>query len=161
MTGPFKLISTAFRSLAKVRHAVAKAHFRNCSRLSTKFAKMTESRGVVGIVGSGLIGRSWALLFARAGYAVRLYDVMDGAAEAAVQQLHGEKLPELEAGNLLNGHTVEQVAERIGSVTSLSELLQDAVYVQECVPEALELKQKVFAQLDEELKALGRSSENL
>ena len=30
--------------------------------------------GRIGIVGSGFIGRAWAIVFARAGYEARLYD---------------------------------------------------------------------------------------
>src|ERR1700733_8282308 len=43
--------------------------------------RMTET---VAIVGSGLIGRAWAMIFARAGWTVRLYDPADGVAAAAV-----------------------------------------------------------------------------
>ncbi|MFX6296471.1 3-hydroxyacyl-CoA dehydrogenase NAD-binding domain-containing protein, partial [Acinetobacter baumannii] len=42
---------------------------------------MTES---VAIVGSGLIGRAWAMIFARAGWDVRRFDAAAGVAEAAV-----------------------------------------------------------------------------
>lgn len=37
----------------------------------------------VAIVGSGLIGRSWAVVFARAGYDVALYDPIDTVAAKA------------------------------------------------------------------------------
>ena len=30
---------------------------------------------VVAIIGSGLIGRAWALVFARAGWQVKMYDI--------------------------------------------------------------------------------------
>ena len=39
---------------------------------------MTES---VAIVGAGLIGRAWAMIFARAGWDVRLFDPAEGVAE--------------------------------------------------------------------------------
>jgi 3-hydroxyacyl-CoA dehydrogenase len=38
-------------------------------------ADLTDTRKVA-IVGSGLIGRSWAMVFARGGYNVCLYDVL-------------------------------------------------------------------------------------
>lgn len=37
----------------------------------------------VAIVGAGLIGRAWAMTFARAGWDVRLHDAAAGVAEAA------------------------------------------------------------------------------
>ena len=40
-------------------------------------------KGKVGIIGSGLIGRSWAMIFAAAGYRVVMFDIkreqVDGA----------------------------------------------------------------------------------
>ncbi len=42
---------------------------------------MTDS---VAIIGSGLIGRAWAMIFARAGWDVRLFDAADGVAQAAI-----------------------------------------------------------------------------
>ncbi len=38
----------------------------------------------VAIVGSGLIGRAWAMIFARAGWDVRLFDTAEGVAVGAV-----------------------------------------------------------------------------
>ena len=35
----------------------------------------------VAIIGSGLIGRAWAMVFARAGWDAALYDAVDGVAE--------------------------------------------------------------------------------
>ncbi len=37
----------------------------------------------VAIVGAGLIGRSWAVVFARSGFAVRLTDIHNEALDAA------------------------------------------------------------------------------
>ena len=45
--------------------------------------KKLKMKGKIGIVGSGLIGRSWAMIFASAGYNVVLFDIkkeqVDGA----------------------------------------------------------------------------------
>ena len=38
----------------------------------------------IAIIGSGLVGRSWAVSFARAGHDAFLWDSQDGAAEAAI-----------------------------------------------------------------------------
>ena len=40
--------------------------------------------GVVGVVGAGLIGRAWGMIFARAGWSVRLWDPVGGVADGAV-----------------------------------------------------------------------------
>ena len=50
--------------------------------------------GKVAVVGAGLIGRAWAMVFARAGWEVALYDSVPGVAEAGLG-LIGEGLSAL------------------------------------------------------------------
>eukprot|EP00055_Hartaetosiga_balthica_P004142 m.10290 g.10290 ORF g.10290 m.10290 type:complete len:328 (-) comp3648_c0_seq1:2581-3564(-) len=102
----------------------------------------------VGVVGSGLIGRCWAVLFARAGCDVMMFDIEEKQLEAAKVSIL-ETLTELHENGLLKGKVIEDVAAKISFCTNLSEAVNGADYVQECVPEILELKQKVFSQLDE------------
>ena len=41
-------------------------------------------KGKVGIVGSGLVGKSWAMIFASAGYNVTIYDIKEDAVKNAL-----------------------------------------------------------------------------
>ena len=41
---------------------------------------MSGDRGVVAVVGAGMVGRAWATVFARAGHEVRLFDEQADAA---------------------------------------------------------------------------------
>jgi len=41
-------------------------------------------KGKIGIVGSGLVGKSWAMIFASAGYNVTIYDIKEEAVENAL-----------------------------------------------------------------------------
>ena len=41
-------------------------------------------KGKVGIVGSGLVGKSWAMIFASAGYNVTMYDINNEAVQNAL-----------------------------------------------------------------------------
>ncbi|XP_022225794.2 lambda-crystallin homolog [Drosophila obscura] len=102
----------------------------------------------IGIVGSGLIGRAWAMLFASAGYRVQMYDILDSQLVTAQQELHKE-LHSLEEKGSLRGQlkAVEQLA-LIGFTQRLEELVVDAIHIQECVPEQLELKKSLYSQLD-------------
>ena len=97
------------------------------------------------IVGAGLIGRSWANVFARAGWSVRLWDPVVAQREQAVK-LVAQSLHDLAAHGLV--HDPEAAAARLAVVGTLAEAVADADYVQECGPETLEAKRATFAELD-------------
>ncbi len=101
----------------------------------------------VACVGGGLIGRAWAIVFARAGYRVRVFDQERATAEAALDFARA-MLPALAAEDLLDGAAPETVAARIEIAPSLEAALDGAGHVQESTPEKLEIKQGVFARLD-------------
>ena len=104
--------------------------------------------GKVSIVGSGLIGRSWAAMFARRGYEVYLYDTVESQLSLARSVLES-LLTEWQSDDMLReGETAKQVIDRIHYTDSLEKSVKSADYVQECVPEKLELKQQVFSELD-------------
>ena len=101
----------------------------------------------VAVIGSGFVGRAWAISFARARCEVALWDQdkdAPGKALAYIEKL----LPELEANDLLNGSSASDVATRIRPATVLESALEGAVHVQENTPENVEVKRAVFARLD-------------
>jgi L-gulonate 3-dehydrogenase len=100
------------------------------------------------IIGAGLIGRAWAIAFARAGHDVRIYDEVPGAAEKAAR-FAAEALPALAAEGLLDGAAPGQVLARLKVADTLAAALAGAAHVQENTPEDLETKKRVFAQLDQ------------
>jgi len=106
------------------------------------------SKGKVGIVGSGLIGKSWAMIFASVGYEVVLYDVVKEQVTKAIKDIRSE-LVEFEKAGTLRGsiNAVEQGA-LVSGTDSLKECVQGTIYIQECVPEVLDLKIKVWTELD-------------
>ncbi|CAH1382550.1 hypothetical protein MTP99_006514 [Tenebrio molitor] len=103
----------------------------------------------IGIVGSGLIGRSWAMLFAGVGYQVVIYDIEAKQIESALVDIE-QQLKSLEKNGLLRGklNSSQQFA-CIKGTNKLEEAVRDAVLVQECVPENLELKRKVWKGVDD------------
>ena len=101
----------------------------------------------IAVVGSGLIGRAWAITFARGGYRVALYDRQDGASVAAKRYI-ASVLPSLAEFDLLGGHEPETVLSRISIMASLSEALEGAAHVQENTPENLAIKRSVFSDLE-------------
>lgn len=101
----------------------------------------------VAIVGSGFIGRAWAISFARAGHDVVLWDAVPDAPNRAIDYIAGV-LPELSANGLLGGYEPEQVRSRLSTADTLDEALDGVDHVQENTPEDVEVKRKVFALLD-------------
>lgn len=99
------------------------------------------------MVGCGLVGRAWAITFARSGYRVGLYDRTDGAAAAAVDYIE-QVLPELDANDLINGAAQSDVIDNLAQCATLEEAVEGAVYVQESTFEDLEVKKAVFTELD-------------
>lgn len=99
----------------------------------------------IGIVGAGLIGRAWAIVFARAGHPVRLWDGMAEQRQAALSII-GERLKDLEEAGLVRDPPA--ILARITAVDTMAEAVRDADYVQECLPEILDLKRETFAELD-------------
>jgi 3-hydroxyacyl-CoA dehydrogenase len=101
----------------------------------------------IAIIGSGLVGRSWAISFARAGHDAYLWDAQQGAAETAIAYI-GQILPDLQANDLLRGSTPEEVLSRLHIADTVDGALKGAIYAQESTPERVEVKREVYARLD-------------
>jgi len=101
----------------------------------------------VAIVGSGFIGRAWAISFSRAGHEVRLWDQSAEATQGAHAYISGV-LADLAANDLLRGQSPEAVLSRIAVVADLGEALSGAVHIQENTPEDRVVKRAVFSRID-------------
>ncbi len=111
------------------------------------FATGGDGMDKIAVVGAGLIGRAWAIVFARAGFGVALWDAAPEALSGA-RGFIAHRLPELrDAGLLRDGP--DDVLSRINLAETLESALAGAVHVQENGPERLEDKRAVFAALDE------------
>ncbi len=73
----------------------------------------------IAIIGSGLIGRAWAMVFARAGHPVKMYDVASGAVDRAIGLIE-EGLVELKNAGLIEGMPAD-IVKRISAAASLEE----------------------------------------
>jgi 3-hydroxyacyl-CoA dehydrogenase len=104
-------------------------------------------QGKIAIVGTGLIGRAWAVSFARGGHEVALFDPLPGAAERTLALLGG-MVEDLERQGLLHGQGAAAVAARVTVAASLADALDGAVHVQESAPETLEAKRPLYAAMD-------------
>jgi len=101
----------------------------------------------IAIIGSGLIGRAWAMVFARAGHPVRMYDNAPGAVDNALGLVEAG-LVELKTAGLID-EAPATVAARVSAASSLADAVADADYVQENTSERVDVKREVFRMLDE------------
>lgn len=97
------------------------------------------------VAGAGLIGRAWAIVFARAGHNVKLWDGSADALKASLPLLRAN-LDDLEAQGLIG--SAEEVAARVTPTDTLGEALDGARWMQECIAETVEAKLGLFAEAD-------------
>src|SRR4051812_19206842 len=100
---------------------------------------------IAGIVGAGLVGRAWAMVFARAGWHVRLFDSAP-AQLAAAHGLIAASLDEQQAAGLISdaaGATARvSIVQRIGDAGS------EAQRIQGNLPEQVTAKRDIFRVID-------------
>ncbi|MEU6142005.1 3-hydroxyacyl-CoA dehydrogenase NAD-binding domain-containing protein [Streptomyces sp. NPDC047081] len=97
----------------------------------------------VAVVGTGVIGAGWAALFLAYGHDVVAHDPGEGA-EARLREAVAQAWPALERLGLAEGAS----PERLTFAGELADAVAGAEFVQESGPERIDLKQKLFADLD-------------
>jgi 3-hydroxyacyl-CoA dehydrogenase len=98
----------------------------------------------VAIIGTGVIGASWAALFLAKGLDVVATDVAPGA-EAALKRFVAAAWPALQRLGLASGAS----QSRLSFTAVLTDAVKDADLVQENGPEKIEFKRTLYRQLDE------------
>ena len=100
----------------------------------------------IAIIGTGLIGRAWAMVFARAGHTVKMWDNEPDAATQALTLIE-QALQEQKRFGLI-AEEPRTVRNRISVAATLEEALFEADYVQENTAERVDIKKQVYAQMD-------------
>ncbi len=107
---------------------------------------MSTTARRMAVIGTGRIGRAWAIVFARAGFRVALHDadraMLDGAPDAIAASL-----ADLAGFGLLD-ETLSSVVARIGTHARLEDALDQVELVQENIAESVTAKRAMFEQLD-------------
>ncbi|TAM58753.1 3-hydroxyacyl-CoA dehydrogenase [bacterium] len=98
------------------------------------------------VLGTGLVGCGWAIVFARAGFEVTLYDESPEALDRAQAQI-ASSLADLASAGLIDDAAT--VRARIRPAPTLADAVRNARYIQESVFEDAEVKHRLFAALDE------------
>lgn len=100
----------------------------------------------IAIIGAGMIGRAWAVVFARAGRTVALYDTDPGIVEAARSAIAAAARDLADFG--LIGEAPETVAARVKPAATIAAALDGAGYAQENAPEDVTVKRALYSELD-------------
>ena len=99
----------------------------------------------IALVGGGLVGQAWAIVFGRAGHEVMLFDAAPAALEQARRTI-ATRLDDLARLGLVDDAAAAR--DRVRYAATLGEALAGADYVQESTPERVDVKRRVFAELD-------------
>jgi len=105
----------------------------------------------IAVIGFGVMGREITRLCAQHGFKVVARDISDEILKAGVQEIKSGRWGlerAVEKGKITKDEA-EAILSRIEVTTDLKYACKDADYVIEAVPENLELKKRVFAELDE------------
>ncbi len=102
----------------------------------------------IGVIGAGTMGHGIAESFALYGYEVNLFDINEQVLAKAMEQI-GQELEMLVEEDFIPAAKVKETLGRIQTCTDLKATVADRDYVIEAAPENIDLKQKLFKQLDE------------
>uniref|UniRef100_A0A9L0JTP9 Crystallin lambda 1 n=1 Tax=Equus asinus TaxID=9793 RepID=A0A9L0JTP9_EQUAS len=90
----------------------------------------SSAAGVVAIVGSGLIGQSWGMLFASGGFKVKLYDIEQQQVTKALENIRKEMKLLEQAGSLKGSLSAEEQLSLIRGCASVEEAVEGAMHIQ-------------------------------
>ena len=100
------------------------------------------------VLGSGVMGHGIAQVSATAGYNVVLRDIEQGFLDKAMEKIKWS-LDKLVTKEKISKEEGDAIFGRIKPVVDLKEAVKDAELVIEVVPEIMDLKKKVYAELDQ------------
>lgn len=101
----------------------------------------------IAVIGAGTMGHGIAYVAAAAGFEVRLTDADEATLRAGVHRIHDAFDRAIERGKA-TAETREAALRKLSTAASLPEAVAGADVVIEAVPERLDLKQRIFAQVE-------------
>jgi len=101
------------------------------------------------VIGAGTMGRGIAQAAAFSGLSVSLYDIDRQALDKAISVVKGNTEKHFVAKGKMSQEEGDAVIARLGTTTDLADAAGQADFVIEAVPENMELKKKIFIQLDQ------------
>ena len=102
----------------------------------------------IGVIGAGTMGNGIAHVFAQSGYSVRLIDLSDTALEKALATI-SKNLDRMVAKDKISETDKTNTLNNIETFTDLSSAVKGLDLVVEAATENMDIKLKIFSQLDE------------
>ncbi len=109
-------------------------------------SETTEQFNTVAVLGAGVIGASWVALYLAAGLRVKVFDIAADV-EAKVNSYVGNAWPALEQLGL----TEKGDRSRVSYHDCASDAVQGAKFIQENVPERIEIKHALYREIEPDL----------
>lgn len=108
---------------------------------------MTNQIKLITVIGSGTMGNGICHVFAQAGFNVHMMDIKQEAMDKALATISKNMDRQISKGTLTETQKTEALA-RIACYTDLKQAVQDTDLVVEAATENIDLKVKIFEQLD-------------
>ncbi|HEY1032546.1 MAG TPA: 3-hydroxybutyryl-CoA dehydrogenase [Flavipsychrobacter sp.] len=109
---------------------------------------MLEKLKIVTVIGSGTMGNGICHVFAQSGFNVHMMDINQAAMDKALGVI-GKNMDRQIAKNALTEADKQAALGRITTYTDMAEAVKDADIVIEAATENIDLKVKIFQQLDQ------------
>jgi L-gulonate 3-dehydrogenase len=104
--------------------------------------------GHIAVIGAGLVGSGWAIVFAKAGHKVRIFDANAAIRESLPTHLRNS-LDAMARHGLIDN--IDAVMARMTFCDQLTDAVVGAIHVQESVIEVVERKREVSSEIDRHL----------
>lgn len=105
----------------------------------------------VAVIGSGTMGNGIAHVFAQHGHSVSLIDISEDALKKAISTITKNLTRQIEKGSI-TAEVKDQTLRNLNTTTFLKEGIADADLVVEAATENIDLKLKIFKDIDENTK---------
>jgi 3-hydroxybutyryl-CoA dehydrogenase len=109
---------------------------------------MLQKIKTVAVIGSGTMGNGIAHVFAQSGFTVHMMDINQTALDKAIQTI-GKNMDRQVAKATLTAADKTEALGRINTFTDMAEAVKSADLVVEAATENIDLKIKIFQQLDQ------------
>ena len=102
----------------------------------------------IAVIGAGTMGNGIAHVFAQFGYNVNLIDISDAALEKGISKI-SKNLDRQVSKEIITDEDKNQILGRINTITDLGKGVSNSDLVVEAATENIDLKLKIFKQIDE------------